>query len=405
MPSGVPIIGRIARRLIVSALGLVLLMAVGTSAWAGAETPFPQTPAIQDNVKFWVDVFANYGVRDFIVHDRDQVDRVYQVIHLPGAGEPTRGEVADMDDYLKTKYANALNHLATGQAPANADERHIAGMFKGQPLSAYTAAAQNLRVQQGLHERFGEGLLRSRYYRPTMERIFRRAGLPPELVTLASVESGFYSRAKSSAGAVGIWQFTRGTGKQYMRITRYHDDRFDPTTETRAAAELLRSNYDTLGSWPLAITAYNYGTGGTSAAAAEFGGDYDRIVRNFNGPRFGFAARNYYAEFLAALQVHREEQRYFPELKFAETPAPPPVKTDFGRPRRVARRWRVGSVHAGHATSRHSAHHAHRRAHATTQARNTRHPVAKSMRAASRSPRKAHSRSLIAEKRTSGSDS
>src|SRR4029077_7700295 len=113
------------------------------------------------------------------------------------------------------------------------------------------------------------------------------AGLPPELVTLATVESGFYSRAKSSAGAVGIWQFTRGTGKEYMRITRYHDDRFDPAAETRAAAALLRSNYDTLGSWPLAITAYNYGTDGTSAAASEYGGDYDRHGRSYKGPPFG----------------------------------------------------------------------------------------------------------------------
>jgi Transglycosylase SLT domain len=224
------------------------------------------------------------GVRDFIVHDRDQVDRVYQVIHLPGDGDPTREEVADINDYLKSKYTTALNHLATGQPPANSEEQYIADMFKGEPPSAYAVAAQNLRVQQGLRERFREGLLRSEYYRPTMERIFRDAGLPPELVTLATVESGFYSRAKSSAGAVGIWQFTRGTGKEYMRITRYHDDRFDPTAETRAAAALLRSNYDTLGSWPLAITAYNYGTGGTSAAAAEYGGDYGQIVRNYNGP-------------------------------------------------------------------------------------------------------------------------
>jgi len=326
--------------------------------------PFPQPVAVQENVKLWIDVFATYGVRDFIVHDRDQVDRVYQVIHLPGDGDPTREEVADINDYLKTKYTAALNHLATGQPPANSEEQQIADMFKGELPSAYAMAAQNLRVQQGLRERFREGLLRSEYYRPTMERIFRDAGLPPELVTLATVESGFYSRAKSSAGAVGIWQFTRDTGKQYMRITRYHDDRFDPTAETRAAAALLRSNYDTLGSWPLAITAYNYGTGGTSAAAAEFGGNYDRIVRNYNGPHFGFAARNYYSEFLAALRIHQDEDKYFPNLKDAEAPTPPPVRTDFAPPRRV-RRSHSGSVHR---VTVHRSHRTHRPAHTVTQA-------------------------------------
>ena len=258
-------------------------------AFAGSELPFPTPQVIQPNVNFWVDVFTTYSVRDFIIHDRDQVGRVYQVMHLPGDGDPSREEVGDINDYLKNKYVTLLNRLATGQAPANSEEQHIADMFKGEPLSAYSLAADNLRVQEGLRERFREGLLRSKYYRPTMERIFRGAGLPPELVTLATVESGFYSRAKSSAGAVGIWQFMPATGRQYMRITRYHDDRLNPATETEAAAQLLRSNYDALGSWPLAITAYNYGTGGTSAAASEFGGDYDRMVRSYNGPHFGFA--------------------------------------------------------------------------------------------------------------------
>jgi peptidoglycan lytic transglycosylase D len=151
-----------------------------------------------------------------------------------------------------------------------------------------------------------------------------------------------------------------------MRISRYHDDRFDPTTETRAAAELLRSNYDALGSWPLAITAYNYGTGGTSAAASEYGGDYDRIVRSYNGPHFGFAARNYYSEFLAALQIHQDEEKYFPDLKYAEVPAPPPIRTDFAPP--PSRHSHHGSLHrvvAHH--GRHSQHHTH----TVHQARNT----------------------------------
>jgi membrane-bound lytic murein transglycosylase D len=341
----------------------LLLSAPGTRAFAGTEVAFPQPVAIQQNVKFWVDAFATYGVRDFIVHDRDQVDRIYQVIHLPGDGDPTREEVADINDYLKSKYTATLNRLAAGQPPANSDEQRIADMFKGEQSSAYAVAAQNLRVQEGLRERFREGLLRSKYYRPTMERIFRAAALPPELVTLVTVESGFYSRAKSSAGAVGIWQFMRSTGKQYMRITRYHDERLDPTTETRAAAALLRSNYDALGSWPLAITAYNYGTGGTSAAAAEYGGNYGRIVRSYNGPHFGFAARNYYSEFLAALQIHQDEDKYFPDLKYSETPQPPPVRTDFTPTRRLAHRPRNGSVH--HVIA-HRSHHAHRRGHSVT---------------------------------------
>jgi membrane-bound lytic murein transglycosylase D len=161
------------------------------------------------------------------------------------------------------------------------------------------------------------------------------------------VESGFYSRARSTAGAVGIWQFTRGTGRQFMRITRYHDDRLNPSTETEAAAQLLRSNYLTFGNWPLAITAYNYGTAGMAQAADEYADDYGRIVREYEGPHFGFASKNYYAEFLAALQINRFEDAYFPNLRYESAPPPPPVLTDFAPPRIRHRRLLRHAVYHG----------------------------------------------------------
>jgi membrane-bound lytic murein transglycosylase D len=199
-------------------------------------------------------------------------------------------------------------------------------MFEGESHYAYLNAADNLRVQEGLKERFREGLLRSRYYRPTMEHVFHSAGLPVELVTLAQVESGFERGARSSAGAVGIWQFTRGTGRQYKMVSRGRDDRTNPQRSTEAAAKLLSYNYDVLGSWPLAITAYNYGTAGTARAAEVSGNDYDKMVQSYSGPHFGFAVKNYYAEFLAAMQVHKYEGDYFPGIENEAMIVPRPLK-------------------------------------------------------------------------------
>jgi membrane-bound lytic murein transglycosylase D len=337
MQTELPRFNLIVRGAVSLLLGSALLITLMRSQ-VQAAFPFPRPASIEPNVKFWVDVFATYSERDFILVDRDKIWRVYQILHLPGDGAPTRSEVDEINDYLKIKFANILNRLAAGQPPADYEERQVAALFKGEPLSAYGAAVQNLRVQEGMREQFREGLLRSRYYRTTMERIFSGAGLPPELVVLAEVESGFYNRARSNAGAVGIWQFTRGTGRQFMRITRYHDDRLDPATETEAAAKLLRSNYLTFGSWPLAITAYDYGTAGTAEAADLYAGDYERMVRNYDGPHFGFASKNYYAEFLAALQIDRFEDSYFPDIRYDEAPLPPPVHTDFAPPRMLHRR-------------------------------------------------------------------
>lgn len=290
----------------------------------GAAAAFPRPAALEPNIDFWIKAFTYWGERDFVIHDRDQVWRVYQKFHLPGSGVPTREEIEWSNAYLKAKYGDILNRLATGQQPIGWEEQRVAAMFKGQPSSFYAQAAQNLRVQQGLCEQFHDALLRSRYYRPKMEQVFAKAGLPPELVALASVESGFSARVRSSAGALGIWQFTRSTGREFLKITRYRDDRLDPVRSTQAAAELLQANYAALGSWPLAITAYNYGTAGTARAASEYGGDFTKIVQNYNGPHFGFAVKNYYAEFLAAAQVDRYEDQYFPGIENEAAPPPPP---------------------------------------------------------------------------------
>ena len=320
---------RIVKVIAAFALAIAFGFAAAPNASSETKLPFPRPASIEPNVDFWVNVFTKYSDHDFIIVDRDNVSRVYRVFHLPGDGQPTRTDIDWANNYLKIKYGDILSRLATGREPANYEEREVAAMFKGETPSAYAAAAQNLRVQEGLRERFHDGLLRSRYYIPTMERIFRSAGLPPELVTLAHVESGFHGASRSSAGAVGIWQFTRDTGKHYMKITRYHDDRLNPERETLAAAQLLRSNYDTLGDWPLAITAYNYGTGGVARAAGIYGGDYCKMVRHYQGPHFGFAVKNYYAEFLAALQVHRDEGKYFPGIEDEPAIRPAPIKTDF----------------------------------------------------------------------------
>jgi membrane-bound lytic murein transglycosylase D len=126
------------------------------------------------------------------------------------------------------------------------------------------------------------------------------------------VESSFNPEARSYVGAAGLWQFTAGTGRRFMRIDSAVDERRDPFRSSEAAARLLRSNYDELDSWPLAITAYNHGTGGMRRAVRATGTDnIETIVRNYDGRAFGFASRNFYVSFLAAEEVERNAEQYF----------------------------------------------------------------------------------------------
>src|SRR5580704_2136192 len=141
---------------------LVTLILVCLGLRAEASELFPRPASLEPNVKFWVDVFTAYSYRDFIIHDRDKVWKVYQVLRVPGDGVPTQDDVEWANVYLKNRYRTALLHLATGQPPSDYIERDVVKLFRGEPVKAYAAAAENLRVQQGLKERLRETLVRAR---------------------------------------------------------------------------------------------------------------------------------------------------------------------------------------------------------------------------------------------------
>jgi hypothetical protein len=176
-----------------------------------------------------------------------------------------------------------------------------------------------LRTQRGVKEQFLAGLQIAGRYLPEMKRIFREAGLPTDLAYLPLVESSFNLRARSPVGAAGIWQFMPETGRKFLQIDDAVDERLDPITSTRAAARLLKQNYQILGSWPLAVTAYNHGTEGILRAIETTGSrNLTDMIRRYKSPTFGFASQNFYAELLAVVHLAKNSERYFPFLRLQQ---------------------------------------------------------------------------------------
>ena len=276
---------------------------------ACASSAFPLYRAIAPNVAFWEKVYGTYTSRKGILHDKNDLSIVYGTVDLVDWNTPGAARInKHLIRLARQHYKDILEDLADGEKPETREEKRIASLFAHRKVKGYKKARDNIRLQIGQKDRFVKGVIRSGAYMPTIQKVFRKKGLPTELAYLPHVESSFNPRAHSKAGAVGLWQFTRSTGRDYMMINDLVDERYDPYISSLAAAELLKKNYAQLGTWPLALTAYNYGRAGMVRALKKQK-TYVNIFNNHRTGLFKFASRNFYSEFLAAMRVARRLEK------------------------------------------------------------------------------------------------
>ena len=113
----------------------------------------------------------------------------------------------------------------------------------------------------------------SDYYFPMFEQEMSNQKIPLEIKYLAIIESALNPKARSRAGATGLWQFMYATGKSYgLEVNNYVDERSDPIRSTKAAAKYLNELYKIFGDWDLALAAYNSGPGNVTKAIRRSNG-------------------------------------------------------------------------------------------------------------------------------------
>ncbi len=160
------------------------------------------------------------------------------------------------------------------------------------------------------------------FYVPIFEEALDYYGLPLELKYLPFIESALEPKAKSRAGAVGLWQFMLATAKRYdLTVNSLIDERQDPYKSTWAAARYLRDLYGIFNDWNLVIAAYNCGPTNVSKAIHRAGGlhDYWSIY-----PYLPAETRGYVPAFIAANYI----MNYYCEHNICPMKTKYPLSTD-----------------------------------------------------------------------------
>ena len=290
---------------------------------AGFETP----ARLRGRVEFWKAIFGKYGKYQKIIHHRRYPQIAFKILDFSKAAEQlSPGAYDELVKRIEAEKVGeiqkCIQNLAETGTPKSSMEQYIVEQMKFLPggKQKYQDVLDNdwVRTQTGIKEKNEEAIKRTGRYLPSIERIFvNEEHLPIELTRLPFIESSFNYTAYSSVGAAGIWQFMPSTARKYMMVGSSVDERLDPFSATRAAAKYFQQAYRSLGSWGLAVTSYNHGVAGVykKTVTAESTDISELIERTSGEPVFGFASQNFFPEFLAALEVYEQRQKYFPGLE------------------------------------------------------------------------------------------
>ncbi len=245
-----------------------------------------------------------------------------------GAVQVLEPALADMRDALKGNpdltLRQQLNDLQARMAGLRDEARHdLSGGTRAEADSADAAqldqpAIDDIQPQMNAdvyryiefftgngRSTFERWLKRSGRYMNLFREVLHREGLPPDLVHLVFVESGFNLNARSVSAAVGPWQFLQSTARLWgLTVNQWVDERRDPEKSTVAAARYLKHLYAVFGDWPLVLASYNAGEGTILRAIKAQG------TTNYWDLRLPRQTEEYVPQFMAVLAITREPEKY-----------------------------------------------------------------------------------------------
>jgi len=273
---------------------------------------YPKSMA--ERVAFWEDLFQIYDSQTVLIHDSQEPQLILDILPFHKMAKTTAdksllnsGHQKKLVERYIQRYQIAVSRFATNGKNARSFgpmEQRVYEVFSRSEESLQRllqGKTVKIRQQRGLSDTFITAAIKAQDFLPYIESEFRAKGVPIELSRIAFVESMFNEQAVSKVGASGVFQFMRDTAQDYLIVNSLIDERNSPIKAARAAAQLFKENFNDLGNWPLAVTAYNHGRGGVSKAVRSIKSDHlPDLIKYWKAPSFGFASQNFFAEFSAA---------------------------------------------------------------------------------------------------------
>lgn len=290
------------------------------------KSQFKVSYEMQKRVDFWVKIYSQYSTTQGVFHLTDAPHVIL--------GELDVTDIFNDKDLSATEKKNLIKKTVTNK--------------KNLLMAKYNITnPRKIRLQMGLRDRMRKALYLSGKYIKQMETIFKEKGLPIELTRLVYVESSFNIYAQSKVGASGLWQIMPNVGRAEGYITKNYDKRNHPIYATKLAAQIMKENYGELKSWPLAITAYNHGLTGVKRMMRRNNAvKIEELIAAESPTRtWGFASKNFYACFLAVLQVEKQAKDLFgDDLVKAEALAFKEIRLKNTKKKAQVLKWFNGSV-------------------------------------------------------------
>jgi len=287
--------------------------------WSLRDRALAFNPRLQALQEGYDDAMYRYSIGDFL-EAQDMLDSTTALLDLSAEDSLGNGLTQFYLSSLRTRLdlvQDILDEEAVMRfsAPLTVADDSLLALWYGslpQLPSRPLEIVENARVSKWLeyfmgpgHKTFQKWLDQGEPYRPLIEETLARYDLPPELYYLAMIESGFNPRIKSSAGAVGPWQFIRGTGRRYgLTIDYWVDERRDFVRSTEAAGQYLSHLHGIFQDWSLAMAGYNSGEFRVMAAMRRAGS------RNFWDLRLPSQTRDYVPKMMAATLIGRDPQAH-----------------------------------------------------------------------------------------------